>query len=452
MKTLLVKKGLDIPIEGKPQGPLRDLPKPHQIALSLDSFDAIRFKLLVKAGESVKIGQPLVESKSVPGQMFGSPAGGVVSEVRRGLKRRLIDIVIDVDLQESYAEFSVLNNPSRDEILALFMRSGIFPHIRMRPFDLVADPRCFPRAIFVKAIESLPFVPPAEMQVEGNEPYFKAGLDTLAKLVPGQVHLVYREGSDCRAFTQAENVEGHTVAGPHPAGSSSFHIHKISPIRNATDFVWTLSTTDVLAVGKMMLEGKYFIDRVIGVGGSGIIKGETGYFRGRAGFPVIEFIADRIKNQRLRFLSGDPLTGSQVEPQDFLGFYHTAFSVIPENTQRQPLHFLRLGLNKYTATKTYFTGHVKPPKGGYAFTTNQHGEERAFIDGAVYERVMPMRIPTMQLIKAILAEDFEFAEKLGLLEVSAEDFALPSFICPSKIEMIQIVKEGLHKYSKEMGY
>ena len=126
--------------------------------------------------------------------------------------------------------------------------------------------------------------------------------------------------------------------------------------------------------------------------------------------------------------------------------------MIPENTKRQLFHFFRLGLNKFTATKAYFTGHVKPPQSGYSFTTNQHGEERAFIDGAVYERVMPMCIPTMHLVKAIICEDFELAEKLGLLEITADDFALTSFICPSKIEMIEIVKQGLHNYAKELGH
>ncbi|MCC5832167.1 MAG: Na(+)-translocating NADH-quinone reductase subunit A [Chlamydiales bacterium] len=450
---IVVKKGLDVPLEGKPEGPVRDLPKPKQIALNLDPFDKTRFKVHVKAGESVKIGQPLVESKSLPGQMFVSPAGGVVSEIRRGLKRRLLDIVIDLDPHELDFEREKLSPvASREEILDFFMRSGIFPHIRMRPFDLVADPKYEPRAIFVRAIETLPFLPSAEMQVEGNEVYFQAGLDTLKKLTRGKLHLVYKENSDCKAFSQAQGVEKHTVSGPHPAGTSSLHIHKIDPIKNANDCVWTLSAVDVLTVGKMALEGRYFTDRILGIGGNGIIEGKTGFFRARAGFPVNVLIADRLTNNLLRFITGDPLTGTKVDTHDFVGFYQTAFTVIPENTERQSFHFLRPGFDKFTATRAYFTGHIKPPEKGYPFSTNQHGEERAFIDSRVYDRVMPMRIPTVHLIKAILSEDFELAESLGLLEVTADDFALPTFICPSKIEMIQIVKDGLYAYSKEMGH
>lgn len=450
---IVVKRGLDIPISGKPTGGIQNLPTPRQIALNLDPFDVIRFKVLVKVDENVKIGQPLVESKVIPGQMFVSPAGGIVREIRRGLKRRLLNIVIELNSQETYEEHSLLgNNASREEIHAFFMRAGIFPHIRMRPFDLVAAPKYIPRAIFVRAIETFPFVPSAEMQVEGHETYFQAGLDTLAKLTDGKVHLVHQEGSECRAFSKAQGVEIHTASGPHPAGSSSVHIHKISPITKPNDNVWVLSVIDTITVGKIILEGRYFTDRILSVGGTGVIEGRTGFFHARAGFPIDQLISNRISKQLNRFISGDPLTGSQVEAHDFINFYHTSLTIIPENTHRQAFHFLRPGFNKFTGTQTYFTGHVKPPMRGYDFTTNQHGEKRAFIDGAVYERVMPMRIPSMHLVKAILAEDFELAERLGLLEVAPEDFALSSFICPSKIEMIQIVKEGLHKYSKEMGH
>ncbi len=208
----------------------------------------------------------------------------------------------------------------------------------------------------------------------------------------------------------------------------------------------------VLTVGKLVSEGKYFIERVVSLAGNGILEGRREFVRIREGFPISDLISNRITDQALRLISGDPLTGIPVESTDFLGFHHSALSVIPENVERQPFHFFRLGFDKYTATRTYASGHVKPPVQGYPFTTNQHGEERPFIDTGIYNKVMPLHIPTVHLIKAILAEDFELAEKLGLLEVAPEDFALSTFICPSKIEMVDIVKQGLHRYSREMGY
>ncbi len=449
---IVVKKGLDIPIQGKAEGEIQTLKAPNQVAFSLDAFDDIRFKVHVKVGDSVKIGQPLVESKEISGQQFVSPAAGIVSDIRRGFKRRLLYIVIDLAQSETYEEHGALKGTSREEILDFFMRTGLFPHIRLRPFNLLPDPKWVPRDIFVTAIETRPFVPSYEMQVKGNEDYFQEGLNVLQKLTTGHVHLVFREGSSFAPFVEAKNVQIQSAQGPHPAGNSSVHIHKIAPIRKSDDYVWSLNAIDVVTIGKMALEGRYFTERVIAIAGNGVLAERRGFFAARMGYPVNDLIENRITNQPARLISGDPLTGMSVDQNGFLGFAHTTFTVIPENTTREPFHFFKAGLNKFSATRAYLTGFLNPPEEGYSFTTNQHGEERAFIDGSVYDTVMPMRIPTMQLIKSILAEDFELAEQLGLLEVVPEDFALPTFICPSKIEMIDIVKQGLDRYAKELGH
>lgn len=450
---IIVKKGLDIPIAGKPEGSPQHLTLPEQISLNLSSFEDLRFRLLVKAGESVHIGQPLVENKAWPGQMFVSPAGGVVSEIRRGHKRQLLDIIIQVRSPEKYWEHGSLNPDSatREEIVDLLARGGLFPHIHQRPFNLVPRLDQIPRDIFVTAFETRPFEPSHEMQLEGNEIYFQAGLKTLKKLTPGKVHLVIGENTTCSAFLHAEDVERHTARGPHPAGSSSVHIHSIAPICRPDDFVWSLTALDLVVIGKMILEGRYHTDRIISIAGEGFASNKRGFFKARAGCAIKGLIADRTTHQPLQLVAGNPLTGNRAEMEDFLGFHHTCLSAIPENTTREAFHFLRLGSRKYSATRTYLSGHLLPPPDGYHFTTNQHGEERAFIDPAVYDNVMPMRIPTVFLIKAILSEDFELADQLGLLEVIPEDFALPTFICPSKIEMIDIVKQGLHRYAQEMG-
>lgn len=452
---IVVKKGLDIPIAGRPEGAPQQLPRvPSQIALDLSPFDEVGFKLLVKVGDAVNVGQPLAENKAFPGQMFVSPAGGHVSEIRRGHKRRLLAIVIQVGATEKFEEYGT-HNPqqiSREELLCLFSRSGLFSHIRLRPFNLIPDPKIVPRAIFVTAIDSRPFAPPYEMQLQGHEAYFQAGLDALSQLTSGRVHLVYRYKSPCTAFTEARNVEKHEALGPHPVGNSSLHIHKIAPIRTPEDYVWSLTALDVLIIGKMVVEGHYWTERLISLAGSGLLKERRGFFRARMGYPVKDLIENRLPNQWLRLISGDPLTGSRVEPSDFLGFEHRSLCAIPENDKREPFHFLRLGVRKFSATRAYLSGRLPTPKEGYVLTTSQHGEERAFVDATIYNRVMPMRIPTAFLIKAILAEDFETAERLGLLEVVPEDFALPAFIDPSKIDMMEIVKGGLSRYAKEMGH
>lgn len=462
MVHIKVKKGLDIPITGKPSGEIQNLipgggaspfTTPLHVALDLTPFEGTKFRVLTKVGESVKLGQPLVEDKDFPGRMFVSPAGGVVKEIRRGLKRRLLNIVIDVAANEAVEKHPLieLSKTSREYLIDSFKISGLMSHIRQRPFNLLANPNAQPRSIFVKAVETAPFTPPAEFQVAGHEDAFQTGLDALTKLTEGAVHLVYKQETTCKAFLDDKNVTKHTVQGPHPASHVSLHIQEIDPIRSPNDVIWTLNAHDVVAIGHFIKTGTYYVERIISIAGPAIIEDKTGYFKVREGVPVSLLISGRIQKGDVRLISGDILMGSKVEAEDFLGFNDTCFCAIQENLSREFLHFLRAGVHKYTFSGAYLSGHFDNSKREYDFTTSQHGEHRPFIDSSLYDKVMPLNIETMALVKAILAEDYDLAIELGLLEVDAEDFALPAFVCPSKMEMVEIVKTGLKRCATDIG-
>lgn len=461
MVHIKITKGLQIPIKGEPRGnpkPLipggevSPLTIPQKMGLDLTPFEDLKFKVLVRLEDKVKIGQPLVEDKDSPGRFFVSPAGGVVREIRRGIKRRLLDIIIDVAKQEEVEQHPTvqLEQLSRQDLIERLMSGGLFAHIHQRPFNFLAHPNKTPRSIFVKAVDSAPFTPPAELQVAGYEKEFQAGLDALVKLTDGPVHLVCHKETTARAFLEAKGVQIHTVEGPHPVGNVSLHIERIDPIRSAEDVIWTLDTLSVIAIGYFIQHGKYFISRIVSIAGPGIIEGQTGYFKIRAGYPISALLAGRVKKEPVRLISGNPLTGHEVGPEEFLGYEDTVFCVIPENTKREFMHFFRLGVDKYTFSGAYVSGHLDNAQRKYDFTTNLHGEHRPFIDSTLYDEVMPLNIPTMQLVKAILADDYDLAVELGLLEVDSEDFALPSFVCPSKIEMTDIVKKGLQHYAADV--
>ncbi len=463
MAHIEISKGLDIPIRGAPVGspqifvsggestPLR---VPPQIALDLSCFSDINLRLLVKIGDIIKIGDPLAEDKGFEGRYFVAPAAGVVRDIVRGVKRIPLRILIDVTQEkaEEHRQFSSLkpSTASRGELIELLKHGGLFANIRRRPFNMLADPSSPPRSIFVKAIESAPFTPPAEMQVEGFEKEFQVGLDALAALTEGMVHLVYRQGSGMKAFSEAKNVQRHTASGPHPIANSSLHIQEIDPIQGPEDIIWTVSARDVVAIGFLLTNGRYFTKKVISIAGPGIIPGKTGYFKVRDGFPIAPLIAGRLPKACVRLVSGDPLMGVAVGAEDFLGYSHTSLCAIMENIEREFLHFFRLGVDKYSYSGAYLSGHLDNRDRDYDFTTSLHGEPRPFIDSTLYDKVMPLDVPTMLLVKAVMAEDYELAVSYGLLEVDSEDFALPAFVCPSKIEMSEIIKNGLHIAAKEM--
>jgi Na+-transporting NADH:ubiquinone oxidoreductase subunit A len=197
------------------------------------------------------------------------------------------------------------------------------------------------------------------------------------------------------------------------------------------------------------MHNRILIDKVISIAGPGVLSHHVGYFKLREGYPIEALISGRVSKGSQRFISGDPLIGHKVSSEGFLGFYDDVFCIIPENTQREFLHFFSLGTDKYTHSWAYMSGHAGIKDREYDFNTGLHGEHRAFIDGSVYDSVMPLDVPVMLLTKAVMAEDFELAEQYGLLEVDSEDFALPTFVCPSKIEISEIIKKGLKDYSKE---
>jgi Na+-transporting NADH:ubiquinone oxidoreductase subunit A len=82
---------------------------------------------------------------------------------------------------------------------------------------------------------------------------------------------------------------------------------------------------------------------------------------------------------------------------------------------------------------------------------NLHGGHRAFVFTGEFEKVFPMNIYPLQLIKACIIGDIDQMEQLGIYEVDSEDFALCEVIDTSKTEIQKIVKQGLELMRKEMG-
>ena len=404
MANIRIRKGYDIPLQGGPQGELKKWDKQGKVALDLSPFENISLTLLKKVGDEVKIGEPLAIDKGNADRCFVSPASGKVLEILRGEKRRPLSIVIEED-GEFYFEHR------EPDLLKRFLTGGGFTHIRSRPGERLAHPKKMPRSIFVKALETAPFAPSALMQLAGREQWFQKGIDALAQYAP--VHLVAEPGT----FAEVRGGHYHTAVGPHPVSNPSLHISLIDPIRNLSDEVWTLGVQDVIVIGRLAAEGIYERNRVVSVAGEGIE--ERGYYLAPAGFDL------SVLNHQGRLISGDPLMGVQ---QPFLGFFHhTVCSIMDPPEPRTWLHFMRC-----------LTSEV---------TTHQHGEERPFVDGSIYDRVMPLKISTMHLVKALMNHDFDKAMEFGLLEVVSEDFALPTYICPSKIEMVSLVREKLNEFS-----
>lgn len=439
---------------GTPAREVSDVATPATVAVLPTEFVGVKPRLLVREGESVRRGQPVFADKRNAALMFGAPAGGVVREIRYGARRVIEEVVIEVSPHEEVEQGTAFSPSriaamSREEALAPLLKSGLLALIRQRPFSRIASPEATPKAVFVNGMNTAPFLPDPDVAVRGEEAAFQAGLDVLGRLTPGRVHLCLPAGRTglSPALSGARGVVRHEFEGPHPSGNTSVHIHHIDPIRPG-DVVWTVRAADVILIGQLFLTGQYPAFRVVSLGGPGVVPAAARHYRLRIGSALAPLLRGRLADGAQRVIAGDVLAGRAVAPDGHLGLLDAAVTVVPEGGERHFLGWMGPGLREFSHSRTFLSswlGHSRPRP----FDTLSHGGLRAMVATGLYDRFVPMRIMTDFLVRAVLAHDTDEAVKLGLLEVDPEDFALPAFACPSKLDLVGIIRQGLDELEAE---
>ncbi len=442
-----IKKGLNIKLKGVANQEISTANRSKTFAIDPSNFHGTVPKLSVKEGDKVSVGDPVFHAKNNEKIKFVSPVSGVIKEIVRGAKRKILSVKITADQKDSYVDFGVKtpNKLAAPQVKEALMESGCWPMIKQRPYDVVANPEDAPKAIFISAYATAPLSASYGVTLDGKEKEFQTGIDALGKLTEGKVHLSVGAGDTF--LDQITGVTLHKVSGKHPAGNVGVQISKVDPV-NAGDKVWVVNPQDVVAIGSMFLTGKYDPTRTIALAGSQV-EGPQ-YYSVIQGAQMSDLVAGKLKTGSSRMISGNPLTGSAVGPKDSLGFYDDSVSVIPEGDHHEFFGWMPfIGNHKFSMSRTFFSW-LSPNK-EYDLDTNLNGEERAFVITGEMERVFPMDIYPMQLLKATMIQDIEKMENLGIYEVAPEDFALIDFISTSKIEAQEIIREGLDLMIKEVG-
>lgn len=445
MNTIKVKNCLKFPFDTNSSAEeIIKLEPGNLAALDLDPFESLRFDFLKKKDDKVLIGEPIACNKDKDDQIFVSPASGTIVDIIRGEKRRPLKVVIETSGEE-YKEFDLSKIGEDFENLAsFFSQAGVLPYITKRPFCQIPKPEDRPGAIFIQGFETDPFATPSELKIIGLESEFQKGLEVLSKISEKIFLCCSKESHE--KFRSFEYAKTKVFKGAYPASNPSVHISTLFPILKPSDIRWSLGIEGVLLIGHLYKHGRYLNRKIIRLVNQEKGNFESTYFEVNKGAKVDFCFKDK-SEQEYEFLSGTYLRGSRLAKDGYLGFFHDALMSLRRNKEREFFHFFNVGLNKYTATKTYLSGFFQKQR--FTLTTNQHGEIRPFVDADIYQKVMPLDVPVMDLVKAIMAEEFELAIELGLLEIVPEDFILPTFICPSKIEMVEIVKAGFDKYVSE---
>jgi Na+-transporting NADH:ubiquinone oxidoreductase subunit A len=447
--NIKLKKGLDIRLEGKAEKIFLPSPDASFFGVRPVDFAGLIPRLNVKEGDKVQAGTPLFHDKLRPEILFVSPVSGSVKTIVRGDRRKVIEVVIE-KVGDEYVSFPK-GDPSRmsgEEIKQLLLNSGYWPVIRQRPYHKIADPQSSPKSIFISGFDTAPLAPDLNFIMENSSSdHFQTGLTALSKLTSGKVHLILNgKEKPAIAYESATGAEKSLFSGPHPAGNVGVHIHHVDPV-NKGEVVWFVNPQDVVSIGRLLQEGIYRNEKIVALTGSEI--NGPGYMKVRSGIRVSSIVSGRTKNVKTRYISGNVLTGTRIEPDEAIGFYDAQVTLIPEGDEFEFFGWMSPGYDKFSFSRTFLSSIF--PKSAYRLNTNFHGGERAFVMTGQYEKVLPMDIFPMQLLKAILAEDIDLMENLGIYEIAEEDFALCEYICPSKIEIQSIIRKGLDIMIREMN-
>jgi len=447
-EIIKIKKGLTINLQGEADRTVSEISS-TKYALKPTDFIGVFPKLNIKEGDHVKAGSPIFFDKYRDNIQFTSPVSGTITEIKRGAKRILLEVRIEADGKNEFVDFGIAAPASleREAVVEKLLQSGLWATIRQRPYSTIADPSQNPKAIFISGFDNGPLPVDFDFVLHGKGNEFQAGLDALAKLTKGKLHLnVHSEDTKTNVLLKAKNVEMNSFAGKFPASLISTQIAAVDPI-NKGEVVWTVNVLDVITIGNLFLTGKYVADKLIAIAGSEVIKPH--YIKVKKGVCIQNLVANNVAKENSRFISGNPLTGTKIEQNGYLGYYDNQISIIPEGDYSQFVGWITPNLDKFSFYRSLFSWLT--PKKSYRLDTNLNGGERAFVMTGQFEKVFPFEIYPLQLIKAIMSRDIDAMENLGVYEIDSEDFALLEFISTSKIEIQSIVSDGLEFLRKEMS-
>lgn len=449
IKGIRTRRGANLNIKGIAEKILDNITSATTFALNPDDFFGTIPKLICKEGAQVEAGAPIFFSKKNPDIKFVSPVSGTITAIERGPKRKIERICIAASKTQKFVSHSVQGweKMDREQLKALLMESGNWPFIHQRPYGVMANPDDTPKAIFVNTVKTNPLSEDLRFVLKDDQKEFQLGIDLLNKLVDQPIFLG-TDKAQMGYFQTVEGVQHYTVEGPHPAGNLSLHIQNITPL-NMGERVWSVNAEDVANLGRFISTGTFSPQRTIAISGNAVDN--PVYFKtliGSALAPFLEKVG--INQQYVRIINGDVLTGAQADPSGYLGYYNNLVSVIPEGNNYRMFGWLPFKDNNILSLSNTSFSRLFNRK-GFDVDTNLNGEERALVVTGEMEKIFPLEIYPMQLIKACMIEDIEKMEALGIYEVVPEDFGLVEYANTSKLEAQEIIRQGIELMINEVG-
>jgi Na+-transporting NADH:ubiquinone oxidoreductase subunit A len=445
MITIHTRKGHDINIPGLPSHDLETLAKPARVAFLPEKIPFVKPRLKVKVDDTVKVGSPVFEDKRNSQLVFLSPGGGRIVKIDYGPRRVIKEIVIELDQDESYETFPVISEArlkgmERIKLVKTIMTGGLWPLFRELPFRDVPNPDIVPPSIIVSLNSKEAFQPVPEAYLNDKIDLFEFGLKILRKL--SETLLISASSDDVFVQDHLNSYVTHTCKGLYPADDPGVLLYytKKSPDENRS---WYINGQDVLLLAMLFKTGKYPVDRTVVLGGS--LAGKRKHLQTRMGVPLNHITKERADDTgTARYIVGGIFKGYTGSKDSYMGFYETSLVLIPEGDEKEFLGFARPGFNKPSRSRTFLSFLNKS---SMAMDCNCHGEVRACINCGFCAEVCPVDILPQFTYKNILADEIEEALNHGLLD--CVECCLCTYVCPSKIELKNILKEAKKAYFLE---
>jgi Na+-transporting NADH:ubiquinone oxidoreductase subunit A len=447
-RTIRIRSGLDLPLAGAPESSINTASAVRSVAVLGADYVGLKPRMLVEQGDHVSAGQPLFIDKRDPEVMYTAPASGIVSSIHRGARRALQSVVIELDEEHSecadYQEFANKDVAvlGASDICTLLYKSGLWSAFRTRPYSKIPQSGTRPHSIFVTAIDTQPLSADPATVVNKYEDSFACGLRVLARLTDGRVHVC--TGPDWSGPEIAGEQLNHTqFAGSHPAGLPGTHIHHLDPV-SAAKMVWHIGYQEVIAIGKLIGDGRVWNERVVALSGDGIRNPRL--VETRLGANIIELTAGELQPSGVaRLISGSVLNGRiAAGPDGFLGRYHLQVTALPEQSERSLFGWLISGGFSFAGLLARRSGQARAP-----FSTSQHGRTTALVPAQAFDKVLGLDMLAVPLLRALLIKDTDQAQQLGCLELDPEDLALCSFVCPGKNDYGAVLRVNLEQIERE---